>query len=359
MLLLAALDVLLARTSGQDDLVVGSPIAGRARPETEPLIGFFVNTLVLRAEVARDQPFRAFLAQVKETCLGAYAHQDLPFERLVQALAPERDPSRSPLFQVLFSLQNAGREGLALSALRRRGVAIDSGTAKFDLTVAMADGPSGLYGVIEYATDLFDASTIDRLGTHLVALLEGIVADPARPLGALPILPAAERCAVVETFNATRVEYPKDALIHELFAAQAARTPEAIALVFEGISLTYGELDRRSNQLAHALRRRGVGPEVLVGVCLERSIELVVALYGVLKAGGAYVPLDPEYPKDRLAFMLADAAVPVLLTQAHLEASLSGHRAEVLRLDTGWSSIASELDSRSNAALSASPTWPT
>ncbi|MEO5728081.1 MAG: condensation domain-containing protein, partial [Byssovorax sp.] len=345
MLLLAALDVLLARTSGQGDLVVGSPIAGRTRPETEPLIGFFVNTLVLRAEVARRMPLRALLAQVKETCLGAYDHQDMPFERLVQALSPERDPSRSPLFQVLFSLQNAGREAPAISSVRRRGMVVDSGTAKFDLTVAMADGPSGLHGVIEYATDLFDAITIDRLGSHLVALLEGIVHDPAQTVGALPILPAAERRTVVEEFNATRADYPRDRLVHEIFEAQAARTPEAIALVFEGNSLTYRELDQRSNQLARALQKHGVGPEVLVGVCLERSIELVIALYGVLKAGGAYVPLDPEYPKDRLAFLLADTNVPVLLTQAHLEAVLPPHPAEVLRLDTGWPAIAGELDS--------------
>ncbi|MEP7121093.1 MAG: non-ribosomal peptide synthase/polyketide synthase [Byssovorax sp.] len=347
MLLLAAVDVLLARAGGQDDVVVGSPIAGRARPETEPLIGFFVNTLVLRAEVARDAPFRALLAQVKETCLAAYAHQDLPFERLVQALSPVRDPSRSPLFQVLFSLQNAGREsGGAASTVRRRGMAVDSGTSKFDLTIAMADGPSGIYGVIEYATDLFDARTIDAMGSHLDVLLAGIVSDPATAIGALPILPAAERHTVVEAFNATRVDYPNDRLIPDLLEAQAAATPEAIALVFEGISLTYRELDRRTNQLARALVKRGVGPEVLVGVCLERSIELVVALHAVLKAGGAYVPLDPEYPKDRLAFMLDDTNVPVLLTQAHLTALLPPHRAEVLRLDTGWSAIEVEPDSR-------------
>jgi amino acid adenylation domain-containing protein/non-ribosomal peptide synthase protein (TIGR01720 family) len=345
MLLLAAASVLLARMSGQDDLVVGSPIAGRTRPETEPLIGFFVNTLVLRAEITRDAPFRALLAQVKETCLGAYAHQDMPFERLVQALSPERDPSRSPLFQVLFSLQNAGAEGGSPSTVRRRGMAVDSGAAKFDLTVAMADGPSGLHGVIEYATDLFDAATIDAMGSHLGVLLEGIAADPGQPIGALPILPAAERHTVVETFNATAADYPTDALIHEIVAAQAARTPEAIALVFEEISLTYRELDRRANQLAHALRRRGVGPDVLVGVCLARSIELVVALHAVLRAGGAYVPLDPEYPKDRLAFMLDDAKVPVLLTQAHLEALLPAHEAEVLRLDAAWSTMENEPES--------------
>jgi amino acid adenylation domain-containing protein/non-ribosomal peptide synthase protein (TIGR01720 family) len=346
MLLLAAVDVLLARASGQDDIVVGSPIAGRTRPETEPLIGFFVNTLVLRAEVTNDAPFRALLAQVKATCLAAYAHQDMPFERLVQAISPERDPSRSPLFQVLFSLQNAGREGGAASSVRRRGMAVDSGTSKFDLTVAMADGPSGIYGVIEYATDLFDARTIDAMGAHLDVLLAGIVADPAQPIGALPILPAAERRTVVESFNATAVDYPKGRLLPDLFEAQAAATPDAIALVFEDISLTYRELDRRANQLAHALRRRGVGPEVLVGVCLQRSVELVVALHAVLKAGGAYVPLDPEYPKDRLAFMLEDTKVSVLLTQAHLEALLPPHGAEVLRLDTGWSAIEIEPDSR-------------
>ena len=346
MLLLAAVNVLLARASGQDDIVVGSPIAGRTRPESEPLIGFFVNTLVLRAEVANDAPFRALLAQVKETCLAAYAHQDLPFERLVQALSPERDPSRSPLFQVLFSLQNAGREGGAASSVRRRALAVDTGSSKFDLTVAMGDGPSGISGVIQYATDLYDARTIDAMGTHLDVLLAGIVADPARPIGALPILPAAERHTVVESFNATRIDYPNDRLLPDLLEAQADATPDAIALVFEGASLTYRELDRRTNQLARALRRRGVGPDVLVGVCAERSIELVVALHAVLKAGGAYVPLDPEYPRDRLAFMLEDTRVPVLLTQSHLEPLLPPHQAELLRLDTEWAAIEIEPDSR-------------
>ncbi len=346
MLLLAAASVLLARSSGQDDLVVGSPIAGRTRPETEPLIGFFVNTLVLRAEVDPEAPFRVLLAQVKATCLGAYAHQDMPFERLVQAISPERDPSRSPLFQVLFSLQNAGGEAGPITSVRRRGMAVDSGTSKFDLTIAMADAPSGLYGVIEYATDLFEARTIDAMGAHLGVLLEGIVADPSQAVGALPILPAAERRVVVDDFNATRIDYPRSRLVHELVEAQAAATPDAIALVFEGISLTYREFDRRANRLAHALRRRGVGPDVLVGVCLERSIELVVALHAVLRAGGAYVPLDPEYPTDRLAFMLDDTKVSILLTQAHLEAALPPHRAEVLRLDTGWQAIEIEPDSR-------------
>ncbi|MEO5729664.1 MAG: condensation domain-containing protein, partial [Byssovorax sp.] len=304
MTLLAAFDVLLHRLTGQSDLVVGSPIAGRTRVETERLIGFFLNTLVLRTQLTADLSFRDLLGRVKETCLDAYAHQDLPFDRLVQEIAVPRDLSRSPIFQVMFILQNAPTGGMqAPAGLAIRGAPTGSETAKFDLTLAMsqrADG--GLAGSLEYATDLFDASTMERMLGCFRALLEGIVRAPASALSELPILADAERRAILEGFNDTRAEYPRDRLVHEIFAAQAARTPEAIALVFEGMSLTYRELDQRSNQLARALQKRGVGPEVLVGVCLERSIELVIALYGVLKAGGAYVPLDPEYPKERLAF---------------------------------------------------------
>jgi amino acid adenylation domain-containing protein len=346
MTLLAAFDVLLYRLTGQTDLVVGMPAVNRGRAETERMVGVFLNTLVLRTQIDPALPFEALLDRVRETCLGAYAHQDMPFERLVAELGRTRDPSLSPLFQVMFTLHNAPTEAVKMGELRARGAGVEVVSAKFDLTLGMGEtAGGGLAGSFEYATDLFDAATMTRIAASFCALLEGLAQTPTLAVGALPLQGAEERRTVVETFNATRAEYAKDALIHELFAAQATRTPEAIALVFEGISLTYGELDRRSNQLAHALRKRGVGPEVLVGVCLTRSIELVVALYGVLKAGGAYVPLDPEYPKDRLAFMLADTQVPVLLTQAHLEASLPAHSAEVLRLDTEWPSIAKELDS--------------
>jgi amino acid adenylation domain-containing protein/non-ribosomal peptide synthase protein (TIGR01720 family) len=342
MLLLAAFHALLHRYTGQDDLVVGSPIAGRGRPETEPLLGFFVNTLALRARVDPAAPFLALLGQAKETCLGAYAHQDIPFERLVQEIAPERDPSRSPVFQILFALQNAPRQATSLAGTRRRGLAVDTGTAKFDLNLAMIEGPSGLHGTFEFATDLFDAATIERMGACFTTLLGGIAADPGQPVGALPLLPEPERRLVVETWNDTAHVYPEHRAIHEIFAAQAATTPDAVALGYEGEEVSYGELDGRANQLANALRRRGVGPDTLVGVFMERSVELVVALYGVLKAGGAYVPLDPEYPRDRLAFMLEDGQPRIILTQARLAGVLPEHRAELIALDADWPSISGE-----------------
>ena len=346
MTLLAAFDVLLHRYSGQADIVVGTPILNRTRQETEGLVGFFLNTLAIRAEIPDGVTFQELLGRVREACLGAYAHQDMPFERLVTELAPERDLSRSPLFQVMFTLQNAPGEAPRLKGLRLAPVSSGIATSKFDLTLGLGEGKDGLLGSFEYSSDLFDAAMIDGMIDHLRTLLEGVVADPEQPVSAIPLLTAMEREHVLRGLNATRVEHPQDRLVHELFEAQAARTPTRIALVFEGVELTYGELDRRSNQLAHALRKRGVGPDVLVGVCFERSIELVVALYGVLKAGGAYVPLDPEYPTDRLAFMMEDARVSVLLTQAHVEAALPPHGTRVIRLDTGWVEIESEPASK-------------
>jgi amino acid adenylation domain-containing protein/non-ribosomal peptide synthase protein (TIGR01720 family) len=346
MTLLAAFDVLLHRYSGQSDLVVGTPILNRTRQETEGLIGFFLNTLAIRAEITPELTFQELLGRVREACLGAYGHQDMPFERLVTELSPERDLSRSPLFQVMFTLQNAPGEAPRLGGLRLSPVSSGIATSKFDLTLGLGEGRGGLLGSFEYNSDLFDQSTIDRMIEHLRTLLEGVVENAERPVVAIPILGAMEREHVLRGLNATHVEHPKGRLIHQIFEAQADATPDAIALVFEDQSLTYREVDGRANQLAHALRKRGVGPDVLVGVCLDRSLELVIALYAVLKAGGAYVPLDPEYPKDRLAFMVEDARVPVLLTQAHVEAALPPHGAQVIRLDTGWDEIAKEPDSR-------------
>ncbi len=346
MTLLAAFDVLLHRYSGQSDLVVGTPILNRTRQETEGLIGFFLNTLAIRAEITPRITFQELLGRVREACLGAYAHQDMPFERLVTELSPERDLGRSPLFQVMFTLQNAPGEAPSLGGLRLSPVASGIATSKFDLTLGLGEGKGGLLGSFEYNSDLFEKATIHRMIEHLRTLLEGVIEGAELPVVEIPILTAMEREHVLRGLNTTRVEHPKDRLIHQLFEAQADRTPDSIALVFEGNALTYAELDRRSNQLAHALRKRGVGPDVLVGVCLDRSLELVIALHAVLKAGGAYVPLDPEYPRDRLAFMVEDARVPVLLTQAHVEAALPPHGAQVLRLDTGWDEIAKEPESR-------------
>jgi amino acid adenylation domain-containing protein len=343
MLLLAGFDTLLYRHSGQDDLVVGTPIANRTRPETEGLIGFFLNTLVVRATIAEGSTFRELLHRVKASCVGAYAHQETPFERLVAELEPERDLARSPLFQVLFTLQTAPAGPLVLSGLTLRGVGAAATTSKFDLSLWMAESPNGLIGSFEYSTDLFDEATIERMIGHLRALLEGAVADPGQALSALPMLSAAERTQVLEGWNDTHVEYPtKDATVPDLFAAQAAKTPDAIAVTFDGQDLSYRELDQRANQLANHLRGLGVGPDVLVGISVPRSIPLAVGILAIFKAGGAYVSLDPEYPRDRLAFMIEDAKIPVLLTTAVLAAELPAPNARVICLDTGWDPIAAE-----------------
>ncbi len=342
MTLLAAFDVLLHRYSGQSDLLVGSPIANRTRAETEGLIGFFLNTLVLRATVGEQTSFRDLLRDVRKTCLEAYAHQDMPFERLVQELEPVRDQSRSPLFQVMFTLQNTPESGVELDGLSIHGLSIDTATAKFDITLTLTESQKGLSGAVLYNTDLFDASTIDRLVEHFTTLLQGALKDPQRPVAELPILPEPEKRKLLVEWNDTSADYPYDACLHQLIESQAAATPEAPALSFEGETLSYRELDQRSNQLARHLKKQGVGAEILVGIVVERSIEMVVGLLGVLKAGGAYVPLDPTYPRERLAFMIADAELPVLLTQERLVAELPEHRARLVRIDADWATIAEE-----------------
>jgi amino acid adenylation domain-containing protein len=342
MTLLAAFQTLLHRYTGQDDLLVGSPIAGRTRIELEGLIGFFVNTLVLRTDMSGNPTFRELLGRVREVALGAYAHQDLPFEKLVEELQPARDLSHSPLFQVMFILQNVPRAALELAGLTLTPVEVDSGTAKFELTLSMAESADGLRGVWEYNTDLFEAATICRLAGHFQTLLEGIVTDPAQRLSALPLLTDVERQQLLVGWNATQAEYPQETCLHELIEAQVERTPDAVAVVFDGESLTYRELNARANRLAHYLRRRGVGPEVLVGISLERSLEMVVGLLGILKAGGAYMPLDPAYPPARLAFMLEDSQAPVLLTQQRSVEGLLAPQAQVVCTDADWAAIARE-----------------
>ena len=336
MTLLAAFQLLLSRYSGQHDISVGTPVANRRRLELEELIGFFVNTLVMRADLSGDPSFRVLLARVRETALGAQAHQDLPFERLVEELRPVRDMSRDPLFQVMFSLQNAPKSAAAVSGLRFEPLASEGASAKFDLTLSIAETDKGLVASIEYATALFEASTIDRMARHYCALLEGIASDPDRRIGELDMLEAAERHRLLVEWNDTATDYPQDKLVHELFEEQAARAPEAVALVYEGAQLSYGELNERANRLAHHLRALGVGPDVIVGLCVERSFEMIVALLGVLKAGGAYLPIDPDYPKDRIAYMIADAAPALVLTQDHLRTRLPETIA-TLRLDADWS----------------------
>ncbi|MFS8068849.1 MAG: condensation domain-containing protein, partial [Byssovorax sp.] len=346
MLLLAAFDVLLHRYTGQDDLVVGTPIANRTRAETENLIGFFVNTLVLRVELTGDLSFRDLLRKVRAVCLGAYAHQDMPFERLVTELAPERDLARTPLFQVVFALQNAPTEALALAGLQISGVMAESATSKFDLTLVMSESAEGLVCSFEYDLDLFDGATIDRLLGHFRALLEGVVADPAAKIGDLPMLSRGERRRLLTERSDVGVVYPAETSIHALFEQQVDRAPDAPALTFEGRTLTYRELDARANQLARHLVARGVAPGALVGLCVQRSVEMMVGILGILKAGGAYLPLDPEYPRPRLAFMIEDAAVPILLTQVELADTIPAHGADVICLDEDWATIAEESADR-------------
>ena len=344
MTLLAAFQTLLSRHTGQEDILVGSPIANRNSVETEALIGFFLNTLVLRTDLSGDPTFRELLGRVREVALGAYAHQDLPFEKLVEELQPERSLSHTPLFQVLFVLRNTPRPAMKLEGLTLSLLESDIGAAKFDLNLFMVEEAEGLKGSLEYNTDLFDASTIKRMLGHFQVLLEGIVADPEQRLSALPLLTEPERHQLLVEWNDTATDYPRQQCIHDLFESQVERTPDWIAVVFEDQQLTYSELNRRANQVAHYLRKRSVGPEVRVGICVERSIEMMVGLLGILKAGGAYVPLDPQYPQERLAFMLEDSEVPVLLTQQRLLKSLPMHGAEVVCLDTDWKAIARESE---------------
>ena len=343
MTLLAAFQTLLSRYSGQEDLVVGTPISGRNRAELEPLIGFFLNVLIIRTDVSGDPGFSELLGRVREVCLGAFAHQDVPFEKLVEELQPQRDLSRSPLFQVLFTVESAAAgETTRPGNLTVRPLKFNSETSKYDLTLALIDDGQELSGTLEYNTDLFETSTALRMLRHFRRLLEGIVADPQRRVSELPLLSEAERHQLLYEWNDTRAPFPAESCIHQLFEAQVERTPDAIALVYEDERLSYRELNSRANQLAHHLRGMGVGIESLVGILLARSVELIVSVLGVLKAGAAYVPLDPAYPQERLSFMIEDAQVSVLLTQDRLADLRPGTAALILRLDTDRTAISQE-----------------
>jgi amino acid adenylation domain-containing protein len=340
MVLLAAFQTLLYRYTGQDDITVGTPVANRNRAETEGLIGFFVNTLALRARFDGAESFGELLRRVRETTLGAYVHQDVPFEKLVEELQPERDPSRSPLFQVMLALQNAPREELDAPGLKMSRLAGDNRTAKFDLTLEVDDAAPELCCLFEYNTDLFDADTIRRMIGHFRTLLRGIVADPGLRLADLPLLADEERHQLVVAFNDTATDYPRDKTVHQLFEAQAALTPDSTALVFGEESLTYAELNARANRLAHRLLSLGVEPDTLVGLCVERSIEMVVGLLAVLKAGGAYLPLDPALPRERLAFMLEDTRACLLLCDGRSALLFEAWRGEIVLLDGDAASVA-------------------
>ena len=366
-LLLAAFDVLLYRYTGQEDILVGAPMANRMQPEYRRVVGYFVNPVVLRAQIVGDASFRAFLGQARDTVRSALEHQNYPFALLVERLQPPRDASRSPLFQVMFVLQQLhGREELLeYFAPGAEGVKIDFGglvleplalpqqEGQFDLTLEMAEVGESLLGGVKYNTDLFDAATICRMARHLQTLLEGIVANPDQPLAALPLLTATEQQQVLGMWPGRQTTQPQPQCLHQLFEAQVECTPDAIAVVYEAQHLTYRELNRSANRLAHYLQSLGIGPEVLVGICMEHSLEMIIGLLGILKAGGAYVPLDPVYPLERLAFMLKDAQITVLLTQERLMAQLPTHRARVVCLDTEQATLARQPETNPSCDVTA------
>ena len=333
MTLLAAFAALLGRWAGQDDVVVGSPIAGRVRSELEALIGFFVNTLALRVDLEGTPGVDELLQRVKHACLDAYAHQELPFEKLVEELSPERSLAWSPLFQVTFALQNVPTTTLELPRLTVERLEIVREQVKFDLSLDAFETAAGLDLELWFNTDLFESATAERLLGHFRTLLAGAVAEPGRPVAELPLLTAREREQLLVEWTATAVVFPQGLCLHELVKDQVGRTPEAVALVAGGERLTYRELDERAEGLAAHLRGLGVGPEVLVAVCTGRDASMVVGMLATLMAGGAYVPLDPTYPAERLAFTLADAEARVVLTRTDLLEKLPAHGAHVVCLD--------------------------
>jgi amino acid adenylation domain-containing protein len=368
MTLLAAFMSLLSRYTGQDELLVGSPTAGRSRAELSGLVGYFVNPVVLRARLEREMSFESFLVRVRETVLAALEHQEYPFALLVERLQPQRDTSLTPLFQAMFVLQKSPlpeQPDLPLFALNKAGAKSDVGglqlesvtlerqVSQFDLTLMMAEVNERLVGSFKYNADLFDARTIERMALHFRILLESIVASPSRPVSTLPLLLDQERSEILFDWNETSIEVPYDKSLHQLFEEQAARTPDNLALVYEQERLTFDALNRRSNQLAHHLQKLGVGPEARVGICMERSALMLVAVLGILKSGAAYVPLDPSQPTQRLAFMLHDAGVEVLLTQQRLAQSLPEFGGRLLSLDAQLTDLADE--SEANLSVTQSP----
>lgn len=351
MTLLAAFQILLARYTGQYDIAVGSPIINRNRVEIEALIGFFVNTLVFRTNLTGNPTFRELLGRVRRVALDAYTHCDLPFEELVDALQPRRDLSYAPLFQVVFALQNSPSD-LKLNGLGVSPIETGSETAKFDLSLTIAVGKETT-GVLEYSTDLFDKETIAHMVEHFRTLLEGIVAHPDTLLTDLPLLTAEEHQQLLVEWNDTEVDHSHNACFHHLFEEQVEKSPDAVAVVFEEQTLTYRALNERANQLAHHLQGLGVDSPVAVGICVQRSLDMMIGLLGILKAGGTYVPLDPVYPKERLAFILEDTQAQVLLTHQHLVQELPTDRVHVICLDADWDMIAQESTANPSSAATA------
>jgi amino acid adenylation domain-containing protein len=339
MILEAAFAVLLHRYTGRDDILVGTPISGRTRSETERLIGFFLNTVVLRAQFSERMNFRSFLRQVRERALRAYAHPDMPFGQLVAETATGRNASQSPIFQVMFVLHDAA--GVSEVSKPSGNQELSTGTSKVDLTLVLAETANGLQGLFEYSTDLFEAATIRRMCGHFQTLLEAIAADPEQKISKLPMLTEAERRLQLTEWNSTAVAHTEmNSCLHHLIERQAVRTPTHVAQVFDGREMTYGELDQRANRLANHLRTFGIGPDQLVGVLVERSLDMLVTVLGILKAGGAYVPLDPSFPADRLGYMVEDSKMKVLVTHRGFEQTLSVRPSTIIRLDSDWEEIA-------------------
>jgi len=340
MALLALLKTLLSRYSGQHDIAVGTPIAGRRQPETEGLIGFFINTLVMRSDLSDDPDFLRLLQRVKSVTLEAFANQDLPFEKLVEALQPDRHLSRAPLFQVAFAVQNVPPSILDFGEAKLAPVAVDSGTAKFDLWMPLVETANGLQGVIQYSTDLFEAGTISRMIDHFHHLLSAVLSSPGQPISALSLLSNAERHQLLQEFR----QGEHHQCLHQLFSQHARRTPDAVAVVWRGRELRYAELDSQSSRLARYLQAWGVKPESCIGIAMERSPEMIVAQLGVLKSGAACVMLDLSHPPARLEYVTKDSAIEVLLTKSDLKERFAQYEARVLCMDSDWDAIAGQND---------------
>jgi amino acid adenylation domain-containing protein len=363
MSLMAAFQVLLYRYTGQEEILIGSLTSGRSRAAFAGVVGYFVNPIVVRADLAAAPTFEKLLNQVRQTVLDALQHQEYPFASLVEQLQPSRDASRSPLFQVMFTMQKAplsddhdlasfalGEAGVTVQfgSLELQSIALDQRTAQFDLTLMMAETSRGLAGALQYNTDLFDTQRIDRMLAHFQVLLEAIASDASQPVSQLPLLTGDERHQLLIEYNHTKRDFPQDQSIHELFEQQVARTPNAIAVVVNEEKVTYKQLNARANQLAHYLRAQGAGPDVRVSICAERSVEMIVGMLGILKAGSAYLPLDPLFPAERLIFQHQDAEALVLLTQQNLAERFSNHAVRIICLDSDWQKIA--LESEANPA---------
>jgi len=342
MTLLTAFQTLLYRYSGQDDIIVGVPVSNRNLTDVEGLIGPFANSLSIRVSFSDLTTFREILGRVRSAAVGAFAHQDLPFEKLISELQPQRSTSHTPIFQVMFVLHRVEAGDLKLADLSLSRIDVEQGTVMFDLVLGMQDAGKELCGYLNYSTDLFEAGTIRRMIRHFHQLLEGIVTDPNKLVSQLSLMTDAECQELLVEWNQTQTDYSRQATIHALFEQQVAKAPEAVAVVLGEKVLSYGELNAQANQLAHYLRARGVGPEVMVGICVERSLEMVVGLLGILKAGGVYLPLDPNYPSQRIALMLEDSQAPLLLTLSSMLSRLPDFTREVICLDRDWAAVAQE-----------------